>query len=150
MHPARPQRAARRRNPGVRRPAAERAGRAGPERIRKPSSGTALPFQGKHALKWLDWRRPALSDRVAIMEYIAQDNPAAAIALDQDFEEHAESARKDPTLYRRGRVKGTREIVVRPNCVMVDRVGPKSVEIRRVPHAAQQWPARREVASSRR
>ena len=57
----------------------------------------------------------ALADRDAIMAYIAQDNLAAAIDPDLEFETHAENARLGPTLYKTGRVKGTREIAVRPN-----------------------------------
>jgi plasmid stabilization system protein ParE len=51
----------------------------------------------------------ALADREAILEYIAQDNGTAAIELDEEFEAKAEVARQRPTLYRAGRVKGTRE-----------------------------------------
>ena len=74
------------------------------------------------------------------MAFIAQDNPSAAIDLDLDFEAKAENARQRPTLYKPGRVKGTREIVVRPTYVMVYRVTPESVEVLRVLHVAQQWP----------
>ena len=85
----------------------------------------------------------ALADRETIMDYIAQDNPAAAVALDDDFEAKAEQARQRPTLYRSGRVKGTREIVVRPNHVMVYRIEDEggTVAVLRVLHAAQKWPA---------
>jgi toxin ParE1/3/4 len=82
----------------------------------------------------------ALADRAAIMGHIAQDNPIAAIALDLEFEAKAENARKRPTLYKPGRFKGTREIVVRPNYVMVYRVTNNVVEVLRVLHAARQWP----------
>lgn len=88
----------------------------------------------------LIWRPMALADRDAIMVYIAQDNPMAAIDLDLEFEAKAESARMRPKLYKTGRVKGTREIVVRPNYVMVYRVNGDVVEVLRVLHAAQQWP----------
>ena len=90
----------------------------------------------------LVWRPMALADRNAIMDYIAQDNPAAAADLDAEFEAKAESARQRPTLYRAGRVRGTREIVVRPNYIMVYRVekGGDSLAVLRVLHAAQQWP----------
>ena len=37
-------------------------------------------------------------------------------------------------------MKSTREIVVRPNYVMVYRVAGDVVEVLRVLHAAQQWP----------
>lgn len=61
----------------------------------------------------------ALADRDAIMVYIAQDSSTAAIDLDLEFEAKAENARLRPKLYKAGRVKGTREMVVRPNYVMV-------------------------------
>ena len=82
----------------------------------------------------------ALADRDDIVVYIAQDNPVAAIDLDLEFEAKAENARLRPKLYKAGRVKGTREIVVRPNYVMVYRVQGDVVEVLRVLHAAQQWP----------
>jgi toxin ParE1/3/4 len=82
----------------------------------------------------------ALSDRDAIMAFIAQDDPRAAIDLDLEFEAKAENARLRPTLYKAGRIKGTREIVVRPNYVMVYRVSGDGVEVLRVLHATQQWP----------
>jgi plasmid stabilization system protein ParE len=42
-------------------------------------------------------------------------------------------------------VKGTRELVVRPNYVMVYRVLPDAVEFLRVLHATQQWPAQKKA-----
>ncbi len=74
------------------------------------------------------------------MSYIAVDNLPAAIELDLEFEAKAEIARQRPTLYKAGRMPGTRELVVRPNYVMVYRVLPDAVEMLRVLHATQQWP----------
>jgi toxin ParE1/3/4 len=91
-------------------------------------------------LNRLTWRPTALADRDAIMVYIAQDNPTAAVDLDLEFEAKAENARLRPKLYKAGPVKGTREIVVRPNYIMVYRVTGDVVEVLRVLHAAQQWP----------
>ena len=90
----------------------------------------------------LVWRPMAMADREAIMDYIAADNPLAAVELDDDFEDKAEMARQRPTLYRPGRVPGTREIVVRPTYVMVYRIEDdgETVAVLRVLHAAQQWP----------
>ena len=82
----------------------------------------------------------AIADRDAIMAYIAQDNPTSATDLDIEFEAKAENARRRPTLYKPGRMKGTREIVVRPNYVMVYRVTGDVVEVLRVLHSAQLWP----------
>ena len=82
----------------------------------------------------------ALGDRDDIMVYIAQDNPVAAIDPDLEFEAKAENARMRPKLHKAGRVKGTREIVVRPSYVMVYRVTGDVAEMLRVLHAAQQRP----------
>jgi len=92
----------------------------------------------------------ALADREAILHYIAQDNVQAAIELDEEFEAKAETARQRPTLYKAGRVKGTRELVVRPNYVMVYRVQQDAVEFLRVLHAAQQWPTQPKAKSDDR
>lgn len=89
----------------------------------------------------LRWRPLALADREAITTFIAQDNITAAIELDMLFEEKAEIARQRPTLYKAGRVKGTRELVVRPTYVMVYRVLPNAVEVLRVLNTAQRWPS---------
>ena len=88
----------------------------------------------------LEWRPLSLADRESIMEYIARDNSTAAIDLDLQFEAKAENARQRPKLYKPGRMKGTREIVVQPNYVMVYRVTGDLVEILRVLHTARQWP----------
>lgn len=92
----------------------------------------------------LVWRPMALEDREAILEHIAQDNPTAAIEVDDEIEAKAEQARLSPALYRAGRVRGTREAVVRPNYVLVYRVDGEGedgvVVVLRVLHAAQQWP----------
>ena len=82
----------------------------------------------------------ALADRDAIMARIAHDNLAAAVELDQEFEAKAENAKLRPKLYKPGRVNGTREVVVRPNYVMVYRSVDDGIEVLRVLHAAQQWP----------
>jgi addiction module RelE/StbE family toxin len=84
----------------------------------------------------------ALVDRKTIMDHIAQDNWAAAVALDDEFETKAEQARQRPSLYRTGPMDGPREIVVRPNYVMVYRIEDQGgvVAVLRVLHAAQQWP----------
>jgi addiction module RelE/StbE family toxin len=84
----------------------------------------------------------AMDDRETIMDHIGQDNPVAAISLDEEFEAKAEIARQRSTLYRAGRVKDTREIVVRPSYVMVYHIEEdgNTVAVPRVLHAARQWP----------
>lgn len=88
------------------------------------------------------WRPMAEADRENIFDYIAQDNPRAALELDEEFKAKAESAARHPKLYRTGRMGGTREIVVRPNYVMVYHIEDESntVVVLRVLHSAQHWP----------
>jgi len=74
----------------------------------------------------------ALADRDAVMIYIAQDKPTAAIDLDLEFGAKAENAKLRPKPYKAGRVKSTREIVVRPNYIMVYRITGDVVEVLRV------------------
>jgi addiction module RelE/StbE family toxin len=74
------------------------------------------------------------------MAYIAEDNPAAALELDLEFEAKADPLPKHPKLYKPGRMKGTREIVVRPNYVMVYAIEGDTITILRVLHTAQQRP----------
>ncbi len=43
-------------------------------------------------------------------------------------------------MYRVGRAEGTREMVVRPNYIVVYAENPDAITILRVLHAAQLWP----------
>lgn len=84
----------------------------------------------------------ALADREHIARYIAAEgSPVAARKLDAEFVQKAQTAAQRPKLYRAGRVRGTREIVVRPTYVMVYRIEAEGIEVLRVLHAAQQWPS---------
>lgn len=89
------------------------------------------------------WRPAASRDRESIFDYIAQDNPHAALDLDEEFEAKAAQLAEHPKLYRPGRIKGTREMVVRPNYIVVYALAGDQVQILRVLHAAQQWPPNR-------
>ncbi|MDI2144329.1 MULTISPECIES: type II toxin-antitoxin system RelE/ParE family toxin [unclassified Pseudomonas] len=88
----------------------------------------------------LVWRQKALDDRDNIMERIGQENPVAAIELDEVFELKGESARKHPAIYRKGIAEGTREIVVTPNYVIIYTIKVDVVEVLRVLHTRRQWP----------
>jgi len=91
----------------------------------------------------LEWREAARADLLAIVEYIADDNSDAALRLMDEIEEKTSRLRERPKLYRKGRVAGTREMVVRPNYVVVYAEDARAVTILRVLHAAQRWPPAR-------
>lgn len=87
------------------------------------------------------WRPAAEADRDAIVEHIARHNPFAAIALGDAIERRVGELPGHPLLYRAGRVRGTREMVVHPNYVVVYRIARAgTIEILRVLHSARQWP----------
>jgi toxin ParE1/3/4 len=91
----------------------------------------------------LAWTRTAAADRREIRDYIAQDNPAAALALDELFSEKASRLVDHPGLGRPGRVAGTRELVAHQNYILIYDVSGDLVRVLRVLHAARQWPPSR-------
>jgi len=88
----------------------------------------------------LEWLASARADLLAIVEYVADDNPNAAQRLKDNIQAKAANLLRHPKLYRPGRVKGTREMVVQTNYVVVYTENAFSVRILRVLHAARQWP----------
>jgi addiction module RelE/StbE family toxin len=63
----------------------------------------------------LNWTAPAVADLMAIVDYISDDNPDAALALMSEIESRVATLPDQPKRGRSGRVAGTRELVVRPN-----------------------------------
>ncbi len=88
----------------------------------------------------LVWTRLANADRQKIREYIAQDNPAAALALDELFSEKTKRLVDHPNLGRPGRVAGTRELVAHQNYILVYDIVGDQVRLLRVLHASRQYP----------
>lgn len=88
----------------------------------------------------LVWTLPARDDRKSIREYIAVDNPRAAIDLDELLSEKAARLLDHPGLGRPGRLKGTRELVAHPNYILIYDVMGDWVRVLRVLHAARHWP----------
>jgi len=77
---------------------------------------------------------------LAIVDYISDDNPAAAEALKDEIEAKVLRLLDHPKLYRSGRVPGTREMVVHRNYVVIYNQDKTTISILRVLHGAQQWP----------
>jgi plasmid stabilization system protein ParE len=57
-----------------------------------------------------------------------------------EIEDKASKLLARPKLYRPGRIAGTREMVIRPNYIVVYAEDDRAVVILRGLHAAQQWP----------
>lgn len=88
----------------------------------------------------LVWTRQAHKDRKEVREYIAQNAPAAALALDERLSEQAGFLTDHPGRGRPGRVAGTRELVVHRHYVLVYDIAGDFVRVLRVLHTSRQWP----------
>nr|WP_241696268.1 type II toxin-antitoxin system RelE/ParE family toxin [Solimonas terrae] len=75
-------------------------------------------------------------------DYIAQDDPQAAIRIVLRIEEAVALLTDHPELGRAGRMPGTRELVV-PNTpyLIPYRVRAKRIDILRVFHGRRRWPS---------
>jgi toxin ParE1/3/4 len=89
----------------------------------------------------LEWSRLAQADRDAIFDYIEVDSPQAAITVDERIRVQVDGLARFPESGRRGRVEGTRELVIpRTPYIAAYRMAGDTVRILRVLHGAQRWP----------
>ncbi|MFN3834432.1 MAG: type II toxin-antitoxin system RelE/ParE family toxin [Glycocaulis sp.] len=86
------------------------------------------------------WKAPAIADLMAIVDYIADDNPDAALAPLEDIETAVARLADHPGRGRPGRVSGTRELIIRSNYIAVYVETPTTLSVLRVLHAARMWP----------
>ncbi len=91
----------------------------------------------------LEWLPQAIRDFAEIIDYIAEENPIAAIEQGDEIESQVAGLLDNRHQGRQGRVKGTRELViVRTPYIAVYRVKKEAVLILRVIHGARLWPER--------
>lgn len=89
----------------------------------------------------VQWLLEASQQRYDQLDYIAQENPIAAIRLDEEIEAQTESLVQNPEIGREGRVAGTRELVIaRTPFLAVYRVELDQIQILNLLHQSQQWP----------
>jgi toxin ParE1/3/4 len=87
------------------------------------------------------WTTPATEELVSAYEYVATDNPAAARRVMNHIWETVEVLARHPMAGRKGRVVGTRELVIPGTPFIVGyRIEKKEVWILAVMHAARKWP----------
>ena len=89
----------------------------------------------------IEWLPEAERNRASQIAYIAERNPQAAIDMGDAIEAAVARLADNPESAPRGRVPGTRELVVTGTpYVVVYRIEPDAVVILRVLHGAQRWP----------
>ncbi|WP_416798184.1 type II toxin-antitoxin system RelE/ParE family toxin [Ciceribacter azotifigens] len=89
------------------------------------------------------WLPKAQAGLVHAVDYIAQENPRAAIDQLLEIEQQSDMLADHPEIGRVGRRRGTRELVIsRTPVILVYRVRARveRVEILRLLHGAQKWP----------
>lgn len=89
------------------------------------------------------WLPRAQANRTHAIDYIAQENPRAALDQLGEIEQQSDMLADHPEIGRVGRRRGTRELVInRTPFILVYRVRSraKCVEILRLLHGAQKWP----------
>ncbi len=89
----------------------------------------------------LGWPAPGLGDLIAIIDYIAADDPIAAHDVIDRIDSAVGRLADHPRLGRPGRIEGTRELVI-PGLpyIVAYRIRQDRVQILRVLHAARKWP----------
>ncbi len=88
------------------------------------------------------WLRRALENLDEEAEYIARDDPEAAARTLERIVTSVGRLGTNPSLGRRGRVLGTRELMISGTPYLVPyRVRGDTVQILRVFHGARKWPA---------
>jgi toxin ParE1/3/4 len=87
----------------------------------------------------LRWSPTALRDLESLHTYIANDNPSAAAVTVETVIAGIEAFMQHPEMGRKGRVTGTRELVMAPY-VIAYRVRRTTVDVLAVIHGARRWP----------
>jgi toxin ParE1/3/4 len=88
------------------------------------------------------WATAAEQDRADIIDYIGQDNPLAAIRMDEFFAKAAARLAEHPLLGRTGKILGTRELIPHESYRLVYEVDGDIVWILALVHTARLWPLR--------
>jgi toxin ParE1/3/4 len=87
------------------------------------------------------WLKSGVRTRYEQLDYIAEQNPAAAFRIDTAIDRHVDLLAQNPELGRVGRVPMTRELVIaRTPFILIYRLRSTRIEILNVLHGAQRWP----------
>jgi toxin ParE1/3/4 len=92
-------------------------------------------------MKRVRWSAQAGLDMTEAHDFIAQDDPDAALRMILTVENATEYLLTFPTMGREGRLKNTRELVI-PHLpyLVVYRTARTEVEILRLLHTSRDWP----------
>ncbi len=86
------------------------------------------------------WSSDAEDDRDQVREYIARDNPRAAVRVDESIAQSVLRLADFPESGSPGLLQGTREIFAYSHCRIVYEIADDTVWIVAVRHTSRQWP----------
>jgi len=108
-------------------------------------AGSAVGAGSTKRMSRLLWSQDAETDLDDMTDYIARDDIVAAVEMRDEIERRLESLADHPKVGRRGRVRGTREMVLAGTpYIGVYRIQGDAVVILRVLHGARRWPPKDE------
>lgn len=88
----------------------------------------------------LIWRPEAERQFLGMLEYIAARNAPASLRIKRLVDDRIALALAVPGIGRPGRVRGTRELVVHPNYIVIYTHDGTSLRVIRVLHSRQCYP----------
>jgi toxin ParE1/3/4 len=89
------------------------------------------------------WTPEAEQDRADIWDYIAADNPGAAVQMDALFSEWVARLTDHPKLGKPGQISGTRELIPHESYRLIYEIEQEVVWILALVHTARLWPLAR-------
>ncbi|WP_110655840.1 type II toxin-antitoxin system mRNA interferase toxin, RelE/StbE family [Salinicola halimionae] len=95
------------------------------------------------------WTPEAWADRQDIVVYIAEDNPVAAVRMDQLFSDAAATLTQFSMRGRPGTIAGTRELIPHESYRLVYELEGETVWVLALVHASRQWPPIQDEHSER-
>jgi toxin ParE1/3/4 len=85
------------------------------------------------------WTPTALRDLDSLHEYVAEDSLPAAATTVERIVSGIDALWRHPEMGRKGRVAGTRELIITPY-VVAYQIKHGALEIVAIVHAARRWP----------
>ncbi len=86
------------------------------------------------------WSESAKRARAVIIEFIAKDNIPAALELDAYISSMADKLMEFPQLGKKGRIAGTRELVLHEHYILVYEELQDKLVILNIVHTSMQYP----------
>ncbi|MCW8209290.1 type II toxin-antitoxin system RelE/ParE family toxin [Verminephrobacter aporrectodeae subsp. tuberculatae] len=87
------------------------------------------------------WTPEAEQDRADVWDYIAADNPGAAVRMDALFSDAAARLVAHPKMGKTGKISGTRELIPHESYRLVYELDGGTVWVLALVHTARQGPS---------